>query len=474
MNILSDIFQFLLDTVCGVPMITVILVAGLTVTIVLRGVQFRRFGFALRHCFSGAFGKKSKKGSVTPFQAMCTALAATVGTGSIAGVAGAISIGGPGAVFWMWVSALFGMATKYSEITLAVHFREKNSAGDWVGGPMYYIRNGLGKKWNWLAKTFAAFCGIAAFSTGNMTQVNTIASSVNTAVQSFLPQAEAYRPVINLVIGIVLAGIVALVLFGGITRIGKVTEKLIPFMSAVYILGTLIAVLINYRSVGEAFRLIFSCAFDPRAMGGGLAGISILKVMEKGIGRGIFSNEAGLGSAPIAHASSDTDSPVRQGMFGILEVFLATFVICTLTALTILTSGVTVPYGSDSGAALTTQAVASVFGSAGASIFMALAVILFALSTILGWGVYGARSVEFLFGTRSIRVYQVIYIAVAVVGAVVNLDIVWSIADLTNCFMAIPNLIGVVALSGVVKKLTKEYFSRPSRLPAPETPAPTK
>ncbi len=471
MNVLSAIFNFLLETICGVPMIAVILVAGLTLTIVLRGVQFRRFGFALRHCFSGAFRKNTQKGSVTPFQAMCTALAATVGTGSIAGVAGAISIGGPGAVFWMWVSALFGMATKYSEITLAVHFRQKNASGDWVGGPMYYIRNGLSKKWHWLAGAFSVCCAVAALGTGNMTQVNTIASSVNTAIQSFVPAAAEYTLVVNIIVGVLIAAIVALVLLGGITRIGKVTEKLIPVMSILYILGTLMVVIINYQHIGSAFQLIFDSAFNPRAMGGGLAGITIIKVMEKGIGRGIFSNEAGLGSAPIAHASSDTDSPVRQGMFGILEVFLATFMICTLTALTILTSGITVPYGMDSGAALTTQAVASVFGSGAASIFMAVAVILFALSTILGWGIYGARSIEYLFGTRSIRIYQYIYIAVAVVGAVVNLKIVWSIADLTNCFMAVPNLIGVVALSGVVRKLTKEYFSRPSKLSCSDSPS---
>lgn len=465
-DIITKVNDAIYSVVGGIPMIAILLATGLFCTIMLGGIQFRRFGTSIKSVFSKMFSKqKAADGSMTPFQAVCTALASTVGTGNIAGVAGAIALGGPGAVFWMWVSAILGMATKYSEITLAIKFREKNEKGEWVGGPMYYIKNGLSKKWMWLAYAFAAFCALAAFGTGNMTQVNTIASTINSAIQNFSPAAAESATIIALIIGAVVAVIVALVLFGGLKRIGKVTELLIPFMSVIFIVGGLVVVICNGSNVGSAFKSIFEGAFKPSAVCGGVVGMTIMKAMQKGIGRGIFSNEAGLGSAPIAHATADTDSPVKQGLFGVFEVFVDTILICTLTALIILTSGISIPYGVGAGAELTTSAMGTVFGGNITSIFMSVAVTLFALSTILGWALYGGRCVEFIFKKNiSVTIYYIVYIAVLLLGAAVKLDLVWAIAETLNCFMAIPNLVGVFALAGTVKKLTKEYFSKDKML----------
>ncbi|MEG0779002.1 MAG: sodium:alanine symporter family protein [Oscillospiraceae bacterium] len=463
MELILSINGFVNGIVWGVPMMVLIVGAGIYFTIGTGFLQFRKFGYTMKNTIGKCFKKtEAKAGAVTPFQAMTTALAATVGTGNIAGVAGAIALGGPGAVFWMWVSALFGMATKFSEVTLAIHYRERNAQGDWVGGPMYYIKNGLGKKWTWLAVLFSLFGGLAAFGIGNMTQVNTIASSVSSAIVEFVPNANVKA--IALAVGIIVAVLAALVLLGGLKRIGAVTEKLVPFMAIIYIVGTLAVICTHISHIGTVFQSIFVGAFSPQAFVGGVVGITIGEAIKKGVGRGVFSNEAGLGSAPIAHAAADTDSAVRQGLFGIFEVFADTIVICTLTALTILMSGIPIAYGEAAGAELTISAFTTTFGGKASGIIVAIGITLFATSTILSWGLYGTRCAEFLFGSKAIKPYQILFILFIVVGATMNLATAWAIADTLNGLMAIPNLIALLALSGTVFKLTKEYFAKESPL----------
>lgn len=401
--------------------------------------------------------KNASDGALTPFQAVCTALAATVGTGNIAGVAGAIAIGGPGAVFWMWVSALLGMCTKFAEVTLAVQFREKNANGDLVGGPMYYIKNGLGPKWLWLAYLFAAFGVLTVFGTGNATQVNTITTAVNSALLNYHVIPESAVTTSNLMIGIIITILVGMILLGGIKRIGQVTEKLVPFMALLYIVLAIGVVVINIRVLPAVFVSIVRGAFQPSAVTGGVVGSMFLS-MKKGVSRGIFSNEAGLGTGSIAHACADTRKPVKQGMFGIFEVFADTIVICTLTALVILCSQVPINYGAAAGAELTIQGFTSVYGD-WVSIFTALAMCCFAFSTILGWGLYGARCIEFLFSEKVIKPFMVAYALVAILGATANLGLMWSIAETFNGLMAIPNLIALFLLSGTVVKLVKDYFT---------------
>lgn len=396
--------------------------------------------------------RDASDGAMTPFQAVCTALAATVGTGNIAGVAGAIAIGGPGAVFWMWVSAALGMCTKFAEVTLAVHFRERNKNGDLVGGPMYYIKNGLGPKWNWLAVLFSTFGVLTVFGTGNATQVNTITTAINSALENYQLINDQTKPVVCLVIGIILAFLVGLVLLGGVKRIGNVAEKLVPFMALLYILLALGVVLLHASRIPLVFSMIFEGAFNPQAVTGGIIG-SFFTSMKRGVSRGIFSNEAGLGTGSIAHACADTKKPVKQGFFGIFD----TIVICTLTALVILCSGVPVTYGQAAGAELTISGFTSTYGS-WVSIFTAVSMCCFAFSTIIGWGLYGARCIEFIFDEKVIKPFMVAYSLVAILGATVDLGLLWSIADTFNGLMAIPNLIGVFLLSGTVFKLTKEYF----------------
>ena len=402
--------------------------------------------------------KDASDGSLTPFQAVCTALAATVGTGNISGVAGAIAIGGPGAVFWMWISAILGMCTKFAEVTLAVHFRETNAKGDLVGGPMYYIKNGLKKHWHWLAYLFSAFGVLTVFGTGNATQVNTITTAVDSALIIFHLISDQSVSTLNLIIGIVITILVGLILLGGIKRIGSVTEKLVPFMALFYILLALGVVLINFRNIPHVFYSIIYGAFRPRAVTGGVVGSFFLS-MKKGVSRGIFSNEAGLGTGSIAHACADTKKPVKQGLFGIFEVFADTIVICTLTALVILCSGTPVTYGQAAGAELTISGFTSVYGS-WISVFTAVAMCCFALSTIIGWGLYGARCIEFLFSSEKVvKPFMVVYSLVAILGATVELGLLWSIAETFNGLMAIPNLIAVFLLSGTVVKMVKEYFA---------------
>ena len=449
------------DFVWGVPAMVCIIGVGLVLSFRTGFIQFRKFGYAMKNSIGRIFSKeKAKDGSITPFQAVCTALAATVGTGNIAGVAGAIAIGGPGAVFWMWISALLGMCTKFSEVVLAVHYREKNVDGDYVGGPMYYIKNGLGKKWYWMAGLYAALGALTVLGTGNATQVNTITTSINSALLSFNLIEETQMKMVSLVIGIIIALLVALVLLGGVKRIGSVAEKLVPFMAVLYIILGLGVVILNADSLPTVFKSIFVGAFNPTAFTGGVVG-SFLISMRRGVSRGIFSNEAGIGTGSIAHACADTDQPVKQGMFGIFEVFTDTIVICTLTALTILCSGVNINYGIAAGAELTISGFTSTYGS-WVSIFTAIAMCCFAFSTILGWGLYGARCVEFVFSNKFVKPFMVIYSFVAIVGATIDLGLVWNIADTCNGLMAIPNLAALFLMSGTVVKLTKEFFKKES------------
>ena len=448
--------------VWGIPALVLLMGAGIVLTVMLKGFQFRKFGYAMKNTIGKMFDKhEAKQGEVTPFQALTTALAATVGTGNIAGITSAVTLGGPGSIFWLWISALLGMATKYSEVLLAVKYRERNAHGDWVGGPMYYIRNGLGKNWKWLAVIFCIFGGLASFGIGNAVQVGNITGSINNAIQQFVPAAADHVSTINLVLGIVLALIVGIVLLGGIKRIGSVTEKLVPIMAAIYIIACLVVVFANIADVPRVFGMIFKGAFTPEGVTGGAVGISIKLCITWGVKRGVFSNEAGLGSAPIAHAASSEPNPVKQGLYGIFEVFMDTIVICTLTGLTLLLTADTIgiTYGKDPGTALNAQALGTVFGSQIGALIIAIGLSLFALSTVLSWGLYGTRCWEFIFGTKAIKPYQVIFTLIVIVGATMDLGLAWDIADTLNGLMAIPNLIGVLALSGVVVKATREFFS---------------
>ena len=443
----------------GVPAMICIIGVGLYLSIRTRFLQIRKFPYSMKVTLGRMMKKKeASDGALTPFQAVCTALAATVGTGNVAGVAGAIAIGGPGAVFWMWVSALLGMCTKFAEVTLAVHFRETNAQGDLVGGPMYYIKNGLDKKWHFLAYLFAAFGVLAVFGTGNATQVNTITTAIDSALSSFniLP-ADAVK-LVNLIIGVALAIIIALILIGGIKRIGNVTSKLVPFMAIMYIVLALGVIIFHIKSVPAVFASIIEGAFHPASVTGGVVG-SFFMSMKKGVSRGIFSNEAGLGTGSIAHACADTKKPVKQGFFGIFEVFVDTIIICTMTALVILCSGVPVNYGEAAGAELTISGFTTVYGS-WISIFTAVAMCCFAFSTIIGWGLYGSRCIEYLCSTgKVVRPFLVVYSFVSILGATVDLGLLWDIADTFNGLMAIPNLVALLLLSGTVVKLVKEYFA---------------
>ena len=439
----------------GVPAMICIIGVGLLLSIRTRFLQIRKFPYAMKVTIGRMLKKKeASDGAMTPFQAVCTALAATVGTGNIAGVAGAIAIGGPGAVFWMWVSAMLGMCTKFSEVTLALHFREKNKDGDYVGGPMYYIKNGLKKNWHWLAYLFSSFGVLTVFGTGNATQVNTITTAIDSALYNYNIISKENESTVNIIIGIILAILIALILIGGVKRIGSVTEKLVPFMAVLYIILAIGIVIINYKNVPQVFASIFKGAFSPASVTGGAVG-SFFMSLKKGVSRGIFSNEAGLGTGSIAHACADTSKPVKQGFFGIFEVFVDTIVICTLTALVILCSGVNIEYGTAAGAELTISGFTATYGN-WVSVFTAVAMCCFAFSTIIGWGLYGTRCIEFLFGSKVNKPFMIVYALVAIVGATMNLGLMWSIAETFNGLMAIPNLIAVFLLSGVVVQLVKE------------------
>ena len=458
LEIIKSVNAVVNNFIWGVPMICIIGV-GLLLSVRTKFLQIRKFPYAMKSTIGKIFDKKdASDGAMTPFQAVCTALAGTVGTGNIAGVAGAIAIGGPGAVFWMWISALLGMCTKFSEVTLAVHFREKNAVGDWVGGPMYYIQNGLKKHWHWLAVLFALFGVLTVFGTGNATQVNTITTAINSALLNFNIIPESATKITNLIIGIIVAVMVAMILLGGVKRIGRVTERLIPFMALLYIVLAFGVILLNIDRVPGVFYSIIDGAFHPASVTGGIVGSFFLS-MKKGVARGIFSNEAGLGTGSIAHACADTGEPVKQGMFGIFEVFTDTILICTLTAMVILCSGVSVGYGADAGAELTISGFTATYGN-WISVFTAIALCCFAFSTIIGWGLYGVRCMEYLSSEKWVKPFMVVYALVAIVGATMDLGMLWSIAETFNGLMAIPNLIALFLLSGTVVKLVKDYFAR--------------
>ena len=441
--------------VWGPVMLVLLVGTGIYLSIAVGFIQFTKIGYWWKNTIGKIFKKgEAGDGEITPLQAVSTALASTVGTGNIAGVTGAIILGGPGAVFWMWVSALFGMVTKFSEVTLAVKYRERNEKGDWCGGPMYYIKNGLGPKWKWLGGVFAVLGAIAAFGIGNIAQVHSIADSVKSVAVAFNENAASRETMICLITGICVAIFVALVLLGGVKRIGQVTEKLVPLMAVIYIVCALIVVFANISAVPGVFASIFKGAFNPAAVTGGAAGMSIKLAMTKGVGRGVFSNEAGLGSAPIAHAATSEKNPVKQGLYGIFEVFMDTIVI--------LCSGAADGnYGNAAAAGVSTTVVgfSSVFGAKAGSVILAVGLLLFATSTILGWALYGTRCAEFLFGSKIIRPYQIIFCLVVVAGAVADLTLVWDISDTLNGLMSIPNLIALLLLSPVVIKVTKEHFA---------------
>lgn len=451
--------------VWGVPMLVLMLAAGLYLTVCTGFFQFRRFGFSMRVTFGRlAGGPRAGRGAVTPLQAMSTSLAAALGTGNITGVTTAVALGGPGAVFWLWVSALVGMGTKYAEILLAVRYRVRDGAGDWVGGPMYYILRGMGTRWRWLASLFCVFGALAAFGIGNAVQVGSITDSVHTAVAVFAPEAAADTGRLDAALGLFLAVLVGFIMFGGMKRIGRAAELLVPFMAGAYILAALAVIVTHAQLLGHAFGLIFRGAFAPESVVGGAAGISLRGCVTWGMRRGVFSNEAGLGSAPIAHAAAETKSPVEQGAWGVFEVFVDTILLCTLTALPLLMTGVMEPgvfaYGTDAATALNVAALATVFGERLGSLLIAGGLTLFALATILGWSLYGVRCAQFLLGPGCVLPYRLAFLAVIVVGATADLSLSWRISDALNGLMAVPNLVGVLALSGTAARLTRDYFRR--------------
>ncbi len=436
-----------------------VMIGGVLLTARTGFIQFRRFGYAMKNTAGKMFKKaEAGQGAVTPLQAVTTALAATVGTGNIVGTSQAIALGGYGAVFWLWLAALMGMVVKYSEVTLSVHFRQRDAHGDWVGGPMYYITNGLGPKWKWLAAVFAVFAVLASFGIGNMSQVNSITGSITDAINVFFKLSDSAKTTVHWALGISMALLIAVILLGGIKRIGSVTEKLVPFMSVIYIIVCVVVLICHAQNIPGAFVKIFSAAFAPRAVMGAASGIALKQAIVWGLRRSAFSNEAGLGSAGIAHAAADAPSAVDQGLYGIFEVFMDTLVICSLTALTIICSGIDISFGTKPGSELIMAAFSTVFGEKFSSLFVAVALMLFAFSTVLGWALYGTRCTQYLFGSKSIRIYQVIFAIIIVVGCVSPIDVVWDVADTFNGLMAVPNFVAIFALSGVVAKLTKEHF----------------
>ena len=467
-KLIETVYQFLWGDLIHIPLpgggslgisllILLLFPAGIVFTIKTRFLPIRLFPDMVKVLTASNKKDKGEKSSLSSLQTLIVSTATRVGMGNLTGVVAAVSAGGAGAVFWMWISALLGMCTKFSEVTLAVHFRETNANGDLVGGPMYYIKNGLKKHWHWLAYLFSAFGVLTVFGTGNATQVNTITTAIDSALINYNVIAADNTSTVNLVMGIILAILVAMILLGGIKRIGQVTEKLVPFMALFYIILAIGVVIINWKNVPGVFSAIIRGAFNPASVTGGVVG-SFFMSMKKGVSRGIFSNEAGLGTGSIAHACADTRKPVKQGFFGIFEVFTDTIVICTLTALVILCSGVPVGYGAAAGAELTISGFTSTYGN-WVSLLTAFAMCCFAFSTILGWGLYGARCIEFLFSERITKYFMAAYALVAILGATANLGLMWSIAETFNGLMAIPNLIALFLLSGKVVELTKEYFS---------------
>lgn len=464
MDLIEKINSAVNDVVWGPPMLILMGVVGILMTILTKFFQISHFGHWMKNTIGGIFRKKhvtahTEDKSISQFQSLCTALAATVGTGNIVGVAGAIAAGGPGAVFWMWVIAFFGMMTNYSENVLGIYYRKKNEAGEWSGGAMYYLQNGLGSKKGckeiatFLAVLFSIFCFLASFGIGNMTQVNSISSNVKKAFGIPKP-----------VIGIILVIAVGLVVIGGLKRIAAVTEKIVPFMVVLYIIGAIVIIVTHITDVPDIFASIFKSAFGMKAVGGGIVGFGIKQAVVLGMKRGVFSNEAGLGSSVMVHSNSNVKEPVVQGMWGIFEVFTDTIIVCTLTAVSILASGDIdlatgqVVSGVDSNN-LASEAFGKMFGTVG-EMFIAIAILLFAFSTVLGWSHYGSKACEYLFGLKATYVYKVIFTIAVFGGAVMGQNLAWDIADTLNGLMAIPNLIGVLTLSGTVAAITANYIKR--------------
>ena len=452
--------------VWGLPMLILLVGTGILMTCLTKLFQVTHIGHWMHNTIGGIFRDKhvtahtaKEDKQISQFQSLCTALAATIGTGNIAGVAAAIVSGGPGAIFWMWIVAFFGMMTNYSENVLGIYYRRKNMHGEWSGGAMYYLRDGLGAKPGCkqigavLAVLFSVFCVIASFGIGNMSQINSIALNLNSAFH--IPPLAS---------GIVLMILAALVIVGGLKRIASVTEKLVPFMAVAYVIGALVVVFVNIGQAGAVFSAIIKGAFGLKAVGGGIVGSGVSMAIQWGMKRGVFSNEAGLGSSVMVHSSSNVKEPVVQGMWGIFEVFADTIIVCTLTAFAVLSSGLVdletgAVISEAQSTALVAEAFSTVFGKFGAG-FIAIAILLFAFSTVLGWSQYGSKGFEYLFGTKAVQAYHVVFVLFIVIGATMNLSLAWDLSDTFNGLMAIPNLIGVISLSGTVMAITKNYTDR--------------
>ncbi len=446
MELIHHYVAWLNGLVWGVPMLILILGTGLFLMVALKGMPLLRILMGFRLMWGGRVKGDADTGDVSPFQALMTCLSATVGTGNIAGVATAIFLGGPGALFWMWCTALVGMATKYSEIVLAVHYREKDERGEYIGGPMYAIKNGLGKSWAWLGFAFAIFGGLAGFGIGNMVQSNSMAEVM-----------ESSFHIERWVTGLVTTIIVALVILGGIKRIAKVSASLVPFMCVGYVVMSLVVLGIYIDRVPDAFVLIFTCAFTPSAATGGFAGAAVMMAMQYGVARGIFSNEAGLGTAGIVQAAGTTNSPVRSGLIGMIGTFIDTIIICSMTGLAIICSGVWT--SGVKGATLSTAAFESALPGIGGYL-VAIALLIFTFTTILGWSYYGEKCWIYLAGRKTVLPFRILWVLAVFGGAVFQLDFVWLLADTLNALMALPNLVALLLLSPVVLKLTKDYFDK--------------
>jgi AGCS family alanine or glycine:cation symporter len=439
---LMDLLSQISSIVWGPYMLALILGTGLFLMLRLRLLPLLKIGYGFKELFKGT-KHGGGEGDITPFAALMTSLSATIGTGNIAGVATAIGLGGPGALFWMWCSALVGIATKYAEAVCAVHYREVDEDGTHVGGPMYYIRNGLGKKWYWLGALFAVFGALAGFGIGNGVQSNSVAAAL-----------ENTFGISTSVTAVVMMVMVGMVLIGGIRRIADVATRLVPTMAILYIVAGLAVLAVNFSALPEAIALVFKSAFSSSAVGGGAVGTAVMLAIQFGVARGVFSNEAGLGSAPIAHAAAETDSPVRQGTIAMLGTFIDTIIICSITGLAIIVTGAWA--GEAKGAAMSQAAFASAlpFGD----VIISIGLCVFAFTTILGWSYYGERCAEYLLGPKIIIPFRMLWILVVGIGALSELDAIWLIADILNGLMAVPNLIALLLLSGVVARLTKEYF----------------
>lgn len=458
---MSKALEIINQFVWGIPALLLILFVGIWLTFRTGAAQIRFLPRAAKDFWHQFRRKPQNKNEVSGYQALCTALAATVGTGNIIGVAGAIALGGPGAVFWMWVCGFFGMVTKYAEATLAVRYRVKNQRGEWSGGPMYMIEQGLGKGKKWLAKLYCIFGVIAAFGVGNITQIHAVVNSVNSAVVTMGGTPGKY---LNMTVTVLLAVFIGIMLMGGAARIGTAAERLVPFAAGAYILLCLGFLLVKLQTIPGVLCSIVTGAFSPRAVTGGLIG-SAFQALRVGASRGVFTNEAGMGTASIAHGGAQVSHPVQQGLMGIMEVFIDTIVICTLTALVILTSGIQIPFGNDVGSFMTGQAFSAVYGS-WIYIFLAVALCCFAVATVLGWGLYGARCAQYLFGDNVWEFFVVLQVIMIILGGAVETKTVWLFAETINGLMAIPNLLALFLLTPELRRLTKDYGRVYGCLPA--------